>query len=123
MIAEFFAFLEDFMIILLILVGMVLLLFGLRQLLLRGFTKDCDDTDITAFRREIGSSDRVLGPHNLFRRFFDMDEDDRDRTPTVPKFYQRGQTSSAYEIRIGKRMGTDNNIKLPVVAERTIKKS
>ncbi len=64
MIAEFFAFLEDVIIVLLILAGMVLLLFGLRHLLLHGADYECDDTHNAAFRREIRSSNRVLGSYN-----------------------------------------------------------
>lgn len=88
MIAEFFAFLEDAMIVLLILVGMVLLLFGFRHIMSRGISSDCDDSHNASFRREIDSSDNVLGPHNLFRRFFDMDIENT-HTPSIPKFYRR----------------------------------
>lgn len=93
MIEDFFDFMKDVMIILLILVGMVLLLFGLRHLLPHNGNYECDDTHNADFRKEIRASNRVLGQYNLFRRFFDVSED-ASHTPSIPEFYQRGKRSA-----------------------------
>lgn len=84
----------------LILVGMVLVLVGLKHYLNRTLRhSEMNDADNERFRRSISSDDTVISRYSLFRRFFA--EDDADTTPTIPRFFGgEGRGSRPHDRRL-----------------------
>lgn len=89
MIFQFFMAIVKILIMLFILIGMVLLLVGMKHYMNRAQrTGEMDDSDNDRFRRLIDADSGVISRYNLFSRFLVDSDHDGDRIPTVPRFFQ-----------------------------------